>query len=375
VLLFKFDPYLNTFPALLDPSTGITRILFPADSSALEWQDEDNRPAGSVRFEGGTGNHAVLVIRDGGEERRATGLGIVQEVLRFQSAGAMVEGTLFRPSRMDRTPGVVLTHGAGLSSRYNLALEAVAYAAAGVAAFTYDKPGLGRSTGGNWLLLSIEDQVAYVTEAVDQLRGRGIRAVGVWGFSQGGWVAPMAAGRSSSVAFVVMASGAAVSPQQQYNQAVALRLRKAGIPDNQVEEALQHQQAVWSQVNAGTGLNGLQDVYARASTAPWAGQVPRLTFQWELDWWRQNEVDARSALESLRVPLLALFGEEDETVQPRTNVPLLAQYLAASPVHDYTITVLPGANHQFMTGNHYQGQYFPAMVGWVTSRFRPPGGP
>jgi dienelactone hydrolase len=370
LFLFKFDPYLNTFPALLEPATGTVRVLYPSAGGGLEWQDEGGRPVGSLTFAGGSGNEAGLVLRDSTGETRATGLGLAQETLGYEAAGARIEGTLFRPRGRGPLPAVVLTHGAGLSTRYNLALEAAAYASAGIAAFVYDKPGLGRSRGANWLLLSIEDQVAYVAAAVERLRSRSdIGAVGVWGFSQGGWVAPLVAARAKDVAFVVIASGAAVSPQEQYTQAIALRLRAAGVSGDGVEAALHHLREVWSKVNAGARLGDLGDLYARAAAAPWGAQLPRLGFQWEVDWWRENEVDAAIALRSLRVPLLALFGEKDETVPARENVPLLASHLAASATGDYTITVLPGANHQMRTGNDYQARYFPSMVDWVAARF------
>jgi pimeloyl-ACP methyl ester carboxylesterase len=371
LLLFKFDPYLNTFPVLFEPSTGVLRVLYPADAGRLEWRDEQNRPLGSIRFAAGGGNNADLVVRESSGETRVAGVGIVQEPLRFEAAGAVVDGTLVRPAGTDPVPAVVLTHGAGLSSRYNLMLEALAFAAAGVAAFVYDKPGLGSSTGANWLLLSIEEQAAYVTTVAQHLRSRpDIGPIGIWGFSQGGWVAPLVAARRSDVAFVVMVSGAAVSPQEQYAQAFALRLAKGGVPDAEVEQAVRHLRAVWTSVNTGARLADLSGLYARADSATWGAQFPRLNFQWELDWWRQNEVDAAAALRSLRVPVLALFGENDEAVPPRDNVPLLARHLAASGTGDYTITVLPGANHQLMTGNGYQPQYFPTLVDWVVRRFR-----
>jgi hypothetical protein len=119
-----------------------------------------------------------------------------------------------------------------------------------VAAFVYDKPGLGNSAGGNWLLLAVEDQATYVLSAVKYIESRpNIESVGVWGFSQGGWVAPLAASRSHDIA------------------------------------------------------------------------------------------------------------------------PLLAGYLAASPARDFTISVLPGANHQLMTNGNYHPFYFPLMTGWVAARF------
>jgi uncharacterized protein len=370
VLLFKFDPYINTFPSLVDMATGTVRLLYPSGPTALEWRDEQGLAIGEVTFEGGAGNLGTLVVRGGHGEVGAAGLGIEQETLRFEVHGATIEGTLFRPQDAGPIPAVVLTHGAGLSSRFNLATEALAYASAGIAAFVYDKPGLGRSVGSNWLLLSIEDQAAYVTRAVDLLRSRAdIAHVGVWGFSQGGWVAPIVAARNPAVAFVVMVSGAGVSPQEQSNQAVALRLESAGFTSEHVEEAIQHLRTVWARVNSGATVADLNELYASTQTTPWGSQVRRLTFQWELDWWRENEVDASVALRALRVPVLALFGEVDLAVPPSSNVPLLARYLAESATGDYTIAVLPAADHQMMRDDGYHPLYLVEMVGWVASRF------
>lgn len=370
VLLFRFDPYINTFPALVDLVTGTVRLLYPSGATTLEWRDEQGVPIGEVAFEGGAGNLGTLVVRDGDGEMRAAGLGIVQETLRFEVRGAAVEGTLFRPRDTAPVPAVVLTHGAGLSSRFNLATEAVAYASGGVAAFVYDKPGLGRSVGANWLLLSIEDQAAYVTRAVDLLKGRAdIAHVGVWGFSQGGWVAPIVAARDPDVAFVVIVSGAAVSPQEQNNQAVALRLKAAGLASEHVEEAIRHLRTIWARVNSGATVADLNELYASARTTPWGSQVQELRFQWELDWWRENEVDAAVALRALHVPVLALFGEKDAAVPPSDNVPWLARYLVESATGDYTMAVLSAANHQMMREDGYHPLYLVGMVEWVASRF------
>lgn len=375
LFLFKFDPYINTFPALLEPSTGELRILYPAETGGLEWRDGNGRAAGTVRFEGAGANEGVLVMRGNAGELRATGLGLRQERIGVQSAGASIDGTLFLPPGDGPFPAIVLSHGAGLSSRYNLVLEAAAYATAGIAAYVYDKPGLGRSLGGNWLLLSIRDQASYALDAARHLASRAdIGAIGMWGFSQGGWVAPMAAARDSTIAFVVIVSGAAVSPQEQNNQSVARRLKEAGVPEAQVEEAVAHLRAVWDRVNRGAAVADLADLYSRAADAPWGKQVQRLTFDFESVWWRQNEVDASVALRALRVPVLALLGEHDAAVPPEDNVPLFARHLAAAPTGDYTITVLSGANHQVMRGDHYHALYFPTMVSWVASRFRHPSG-
>lgn len=209
-----------------------------------------------------------------------------------------------------------------------------------------------------------------MTAAVEHLARRpDIAAVGVWGFSQGGWVAPLAASRDSLMAFVVMVSGSAVSPQEQHTQALAGRLRRSGLGPDQLEAALRHQRDVWARVNAGARLAELREMSTRAEGAEWGKHLPRFGFQWELDWWRQNEIDPAGAIRALRVLVLAVFGEQDEVVLHRENAPRLAGLLAQSASRDYTIRVLPDANHQVMTGPNYHRLYFHLLTSWATRRW------
>lgn len=369
LLLFKFDPYLNTFPALVDATTGATRVLYP-DSSGLHWRNGEGERVGTVSFRRGLDGGGILVADSAGRTTRAWALGIRRERVRFAAAGTSVEGTLFRPPRDGVGPAVVLAHGAGLSTRYNLAHEAVAFAAAGVAALAWDKPGLGGSTGANWLLLSIPEQAAHARAAAEALARRSdVTVVGAWGFSQGGWVAPLAATRSDAIAFVITASGAAVGPQEQAVQAARLRLEEEGFPEAEVREAVSYMRELWDRVNADAGLEGFADLHARADAAPWGEAVPRMRMEFELEWWRENEVDAGATLERLEVPVLAMFGEEDGSVPPRDNVAPMVRHLAAAPTGDFTVTVLPGADHRFTAGGDYQPLYFRTATDWVTARF------
>lgn len=370
--LFKFDPYINTFPSLLDFETGFLRVLYPIVEGGFYWSDPDGNRVGTVTFEDSGSDRAELVIRTSEGAIRAREVELGRETMQFGVGTDSIEGTLFLPAAPGPVSAIVLTHGAGLSTRYNLVNEALAFARAGIAALVFDKPGLGRSRGENWLLLSIEEQTAHLLEAVERLDDRSdIASVGVWGFSQGGWVAPLAATRSNRVAFVVVASGAAVGPQEQGLQAIRLRMRRAGLSTADVEAATAHVRELWTRVNSGATLEDLGDLYAQADAASWGDYVPRLRMGFELDWWSRNEVSAGHTLESLTVPVLAILGENDEAVPVVDNVPLLALHLAAAPTGDYTIVVLPEANHQFMIGDAYQPLYFSTMVDWVANRFVP----
>lgn len=53
--------------------------------------------------------------------------------------------------------------------------------------------------------------------------------VGLWGLSEGGWVAPLAASRSTEVAYLITVAGTGVPPAEQEAWAKANRLRHAGV--------------------------------------------------------------------------------------------------------------------------------------------------
>lgn len=368
-LLFKFDPYLNTFPAVVDMETGSRRILYPDERGELHWRSDEGEPVGAVRFPGRPGSGARMILEGRFDTTVARNPGVTAETFRVRSGSMSVEGTLFRPSADGPVPAVVLTHGAGLSTRYNLAHEAVAFADVGIAALVYDKPGLGRSTGANWLTLSIPRQAEIVRRAAEQLDARDdVARIGAWGFSQGGWVAPRAAGLTEAIDFVMLASGAAVTPQEQSLQSTVKRLEAEGYSEAQVDSAVAYSREMWSRVNEGAPLEAFSDLSARASGAGWGAFVQRMRMDFELAWWRDNEVDAGAALRKLDVPVLAAFGSEDAAVPADENVPLMARHLADAATDDYTLAVLPGADHTFLVGDGYHPLYFSTMTAWLRGR-------
>jgi hypothetical protein len=58
--------------------------------------------------------------------------------------------------------------------------------------------------------------------------------------------------------------------------------------------------------------------------------------------------DPRPELESLAVPVAALFAGEDQNVPWRMHLPAMAQALAKAPTTDVALTVIPGQDHFFL---------------------------
>lgn len=155
---------------------------------------------------------------------------------RFAAGGVTLAGQLLEP--MDAgadTPLVVLAHG----SEELGWIEAVAYpyqlVGRGVSVFVYDKRGTGRSEGiysQNFPDLA-DDMVAASMEAKRLANGRYGR-FGLLGFSQGGWIAPLAAERADAE-FIGIGYGLVVDILEEDATQVELELREAGYGEDIVE--------------------------------------------------------------------------------------------------------------------------------------------
>ena len=117
---------------------------------------------------------------------------------------------------------MIALHGAGHGTRDFLLYEHLhdLLPPAGIGVVTFDRRGEGDSTGDSSrgrFGLQVDDALA-VRDAID------VERVGLWGFSQGGWIAPLAASRSERVAFVVGVASTGVTPSAQMMYATAVVL-------------------------------------------------------------------------------------------------------------------------------------------------------
>jgi dienelactone hydrolase len=226
--------------------------------------------------------------------------------------GLTLNGTVLAPAKTTGTPraGVVLVTGSGAGvPREHLLTEATQFARQGIAALIYDK----RSAGYTLFRRSYSELAADALGAIDALRAQpGVdpAKVGVWGLSEGGWVAPLAASRSSEVAFVIVVGGNAMAPirQQLWNETSSLR--RVGVSGSLID----HGKRNFTRLGADAGL------FAEAYYA-------------------------QDVLERVRQPLLGVWGSGDRQTPPEDNPPLFAQALRRGGNTHYTFRFFAGADH------------------------------
>ncbi|MFG2077432.1 alpha/beta hydrolase family protein [Nonomuraea maritima] len=207
-------------------------------------------------------------------------------------------------------PGMVLVHGAGTGPREKLMGEAVAFARQGITVLVYDK----RSAGYSLFRRSYGDLADDALGGVGILRrqpGVDPAKVGVWGFSEGGWVAPVAAAKSPDVAFLILVGANGLAPLRQQTWAVAAGLRKSGVSGPLVD----------------VSVPKLYRVIADG------GMFPEPYF------------DPAPVAARVKQPVLGVWGVHDLLTPPRESPPRLAAALERGGNRHYTFRFFPDADH------------------------------
>lgn len=163
-----------------------------------------------------------------------------QRIISFEHHQDILEGTLIIPSGKISPPFVLIVHGDGPQDRWSDSgyIPMVNYLISeGIAVFSWDKPGVGKSTG-NWLAQTMSDRAEEAAFALKKLKEqpelKGSRG-GYLGFSQAGWVIPEAT-QLTTTEFAVLI-GAAINWRNQSIFYTEQRLKSEGHSQNEIEDA------------------------------------------------------------------------------------------------------------------------------------------
>jgi pimeloyl-ACP methyl ester carboxylesterase len=296
----------------------------------------------------------------------------------FTNGAVRLAGTLKRPRSPGPHPAIAIVHGAGSHTRHSHAAIQALYAAHGVAVLAYDKRGSGESQGDGETA-TFEELSGDAAAAIELLvRDPGIdaRRVGLWGHSQGGWLAPLAATRSSAVRFLILVSGTTWRAGPQTSYWTERSLRAAGRPEAEVAAAVAYMRRVVAVADAGgKGWDELAPAVEEARRAPWGESTVLPASREDLLAWQGYAFDPIPVLRRVRVPTLAVWGLGDVNVPPEASARELRAIFQETGV-PLRVESFPGADHELKlttTGNPddwptsagYPAGYFRLLVEWV----------
>lgn len=342
---------------------GTTGALHPEPNgtwtSSLGWTDRPDGKTvsfsacdrGEIVFDGAAGHRITFDVTD----------------TTFDSNGTKMAGRLVLPEGDARVPVVVLIHGSENYSGRDLYSLQRLFPAEGVGVFVYDKRGTGHS-GGEYtqdFFVLADDAVAAVKEA-RRLAGPRAARVGFQGGSQGGYVAPLAASKTT-VDFVIASFGLLVNPLEEDREEIALQMKIKHHTDAEIAHALEIADAagVVMESNLTKGFERFDALRAKYRNAPWykdvdgnftgtllpytKAQIQAKAKEFNVGTsWRYDGVDV---VRKLDIPQLWILGGQDlDAPSAETRRRLAALQDQGRPI---TIAFFPNTQHgiyEFETG-------------------------
>lgn len=343
----------------------------------------------------GDGAPAGFSFEQQNRTSRARRLALPERLGRFDSHDLSLRAKLVLPQGSGPFPAVVFVHGSEKDSAVDTYFEPYLFAAQGIAGLAYDKRGTGESEGKynqNFELLS-DDTVAAVAwlRAQPEIDPDNIHLAG---YSQGGWVAPLAATKTA-VKSLLINFGPLVSVAEEDRWGYVYALRRAGYGEDVIARVDALNEIVGACLDRGedrwgdlkkaleevegeewySTLQGSDSLLGVMSSASFPLAGIRFWF-----WWRQRGpepymdrlYDPVPTVDSLSTPSLWIFGGEDSSMPTETSIrELEALQGKGRPIevrvfpeaeHGILLFVGDGADRRYLG---YPPAYLPLQVDWV----------
>jgi hypothetical protein len=374
----------------VDSETGSTQGLFPLSEDKFFFggavagsPSPDVATWSFARNQKGEVTASIVRLKGQPDQTGARTELYKQERLTIRHGNISLAATLVLPGTKGRHTAVVFVPGSQALSRDESApfREFDALISNGIGILIYDKRGTGESNG-NWQQESFEGLADDALAGVALLKRRrdiNPQQIGVWGFSQGANIAPLAASHSRSIAFVIMTSGGAITmPEAEMNEQLA-RMRAQKMSEEEMKEAVAFMRLQFDAVRSQQGWERFQAAIPQVRDKKWYrytwGGMPRDYWQWK--WWVPIvDFDPIPALKKVKVPVLAMFGAADQFTPPETISVFTAKIeaaLRAGGNKDVTTKIFPNADHD-MSVKLENGQsaappdYHSTLTSWILKR-------
>lgn len=300
-----------------------------------------------VVFQTESEDGAVNVDWNGSGPRLASRYLIRRERVAFAASdGVSLVGELVLPEGDKPAPVLVHVGGSERTGAVGRVWMPYLLAARGVASFVYDKRGVGGSEGSYTQdFYRLAADAAAAMDAAQLAMGDRRAGIGIVGFSQGGWVGPLAAS-TTDVDAVIVAFGLAVSALEEEVSEVAARLAAAGHGRDVLERARSLVEA--AVVLADTDFSEGADEFARlkkqAQAEGWledigsqgiTGALASYPVFFVRSTWSFFDTntswgyDPKGTLASLDVPQLWLLGGQDKDAPSASTQNVLKELVAS----------------------------------------------
>jgi pimeloyl-ACP methyl ester carboxylesterase len=315
---------------------------------------------------------------------------LIREEARIVDApgGALGVSLYFSGTAQQAT--VILIHGNDAEAR-EMGFLIPYFVLNGLNVISYDQRGTGKSSG-NWQQNGPAQRAVDVEAVYDAYTSNphvDAKRMGVWGFSNGGWTAPIVA-TTRPLAFMLLKSGPAESIETNICYTVEQRLPHKHY-DAEAATLATNTWRAFVRALSGTGTwDTARELYAAAKAKPWFADsylpdfippdspIPPAPETAEA-LRRFILFDPTETLLKVRTPTLALFGALDRNVDVAHDPALFRSAFARAGMDDFTVHVYPDAGHTLkVSATGFNGEpseperltegYPKVMIQWMRQR-------
>ena len=287
-----------------------------------------------------------------------------------------LNGQLLTPRGEGPFPVVLFIHGAGAEPAFVSRSIADRMAREGVASLTWHKRGTGRSVGGSPRDPYV-DLASDVNAWVEDLQSHpdiDSDRIALWGWSEGAWVAPLAAEQLDGVAALVLVSPGVEFGETFYYE-LGWRMRNAGFSAAEAERAIDLRRDINAYHRTGDGraevvgeLETVQDEawYQTAvdlGLLPTPNDVTAPNDPETIDFIERQDFTLLTSLAEFKGPVLAAFGLQDKCTPPDAGADIVEDALRAGG-NEHLMLRYPGAGHVllvWLTGERSCGVNVPPI--------------
>lgn len=275
----------------------------------------------------------------------------------------VLAGTLSLPQKDGLFPVVILISGSGPQNRdeelmgHKPFLVLADYLTKkGIAVLRFDDRGVAKSTG-DFKKATTMDFAKDVQAGVDYLRSRkeiDKSKIGLIGHSEGGVIAPIVAGNSKDMDFIVLLAGTGIRGDKLMLLQKEKIERQMGVPKSEIQKGQEIFKGAYDLVLASseddTNLSAKINSYFKLqfgdkmSEAQISGLTAQITSPWMVNFLKFDPV---TALEKVKCPVLAINGDKDLQVPADVNINAIKNALAKGGNKKVTAKIVPNLNHLF----------------------------
>lgn len=374
--------YSSTMDSPDQGAKGIPVTTTSFENSILKLQI----PAASISYEGTLNKENMIVgnFTQGGQSFAMNmSRGIIEKkvVLRPQEPQApysyyieevtfenktdknVLAGTLSLPQKEGLFPAVILISGSGPQNRdeelmgHKPFLVLADYLTKkGIAVLRFDDRGVAKSTG-DFKKATTMDFAKDVQAGVDYLLSRkeiDKNKIGLIGHSEGGVIAPIIAGNSKDIDFIVLLAGTGIRGDKLMLLQKEKIERQMGVPESEIQKGQEIFKGAYDIVLASsesdTNLKIKINSYFKLqfgdkmSEAQISGLTEQITSPWMVNFLKFNP---SIALEKVKCPVLAINGDKDLQVPADVNINAIKNALVKGGNKKATTKIIPNLNHLF----------------------------